>query len=92
MLLGAFDEPVLKPATTTLAPGETLVLYTDGVTDMHTPTGHLGEERLEELIATGPAGPPEAIVEHLRRHTVDVPGHRVNDDVAILVVAADADG
>jgi sigma-B regulation protein RsbU (phosphoserine phosphatase) len=92
MLLGAFDEPTLRPATTTLAPGEALMLYTDGVTDMRTPTGHLGEERLAEIVATGPAGPPEAIVEHVRRQTVDVPGHQVHDDVAILVVAADGRG
>jgi hypothetical protein len=42
-----------------------------------------------EVIAAGPAGPPEAIVEHVRRHTVDVPGHQVHDDVAMLVVGAD---
>jgi PAS domain S-box-containing protein len=92
MLLGAFEAPVLRPATTMLAPGETLVLYTDGVTDLRTPDGHLGEERLVEVIAAGPAGPPEAIVEHVRRHTVDVPGHQVHDDVAMLVVGADEPG
>jgi PAS domain S-box-containing protein len=88
MLLGAFDEPTLRPAATTLAPGDTLLLYTDGVTDMRTPDGYLGADRLAQLMAGAPAGPPEAIVEHLRRNTVDVPGHEVHDDVAMLAVQA----
>jgi PAS domain S-box-containing protein len=87
LLLGAVEDPPLQPVTTTLAPGESLLLYTDGVTDIRTANGLLGHEPLAEALATAPPDPAGA-VEHLRRATVDAPGHEVRDDVAMLLLRA----
>jgi PAS domain S-box-containing protein len=87
LLLGALEDLPLSPLTTTLAPGESLLLYTDGVTDIRTAGGLLGDEPLARALATAPAAPADAM-EHLRRATVDAPGHEVRDDVAILLLRA----
>ena len=45
---------MLEPASLALAPGDTLVLYTDGVTDARDPAGErFGEERLHAALAGG---------------------------------------
>jgi PAS domain S-box-containing protein len=88
LLLGALDEPALDPVTTTLEPGDTLLLYTDGVTDIRTPAGLLGPEPLAAALRLAAGAPPEEIVDRLRRATVDGPGHQVRDDVAMLVLQA----
>jgi phosphoserine phosphatase RsbU/P len=49
--VGLFDNPRLKLRQTTLAPGDLLFLYTDGVTEAEDPVGaEFGEARLLELI------------------------------------------
>ena len=49
--VGLFDNPRLKLRQTTLAPGDLLFLYTDGVTEAEDPAGaEFGEARLLELI------------------------------------------
>jgi sigma-B regulation protein RsbU (phosphoserine phosphatase) len=87
-LLGAVPDPVLHPARATLAPGDTLLLYTDGVTDMRTPEGLFGSERLAEALRAAAGLPPEELMARLRASTVDAPGHVVRDDVAILLLRA----
>jgi PAS domain S-box-containing protein len=85
LLLGALEDPPLQPATTTLGPGDSLLLYTDGVTDIRTAGGLLGHEPLAQALTTAPAEPAGAM-EHLRLATVDAPGHEVRDDVAMLLL------
>jgi len=54
-LVGLFDHLKLAPGTIELAPGDRLVLYTDGVTDAATATGErFGDDRL--LATVGTAG------------------------------------
>ena len=36
-LLGVFDDPIIVDSSTILAPGDTLALYTDGLTEAHAP-------------------------------------------------------
>jgi sigma-B regulation protein RsbU (phosphoserine phosphatase) len=57
-LLGAFDEPAFEERETTLALGELLVAYTDGITEARDPAGgFFGEERLRQLVGAGSANP-----------------------------------
>ena len=52
------DNCTYESTETTLAPGETVILFTDGVTDALNPAGdRFGEARLRPLLAEGPAAP-----------------------------------
>ena len=53
--LAGFDQPYRETAVT-LEPGETLVLYTDGLTEARGPGGEFyGAERLREVVRDAPA-------------------------------------
>jgi PAS domain S-box-containing protein len=87
-LLGAFPDGTWSPAEVRLAPGEALVLYTDGVTDTRGPDGRLGSQRLQELLTQiGPCD-VEDIAERLDERLVAFGEQR--DDVALLVLGASA--
>jgi PAS domain S-box-containing protein len=86
-LLGVFDAVDLTDITVELTDGESLVLYTDGLTEARGRDGSLfGEERLAELLAATPGCTAEEIVARIRT-AVDAfrrPGG--GDDVAVLVL------
>ncbi|QNI09003.1 serine/threonine-protein phosphatase [Mycobacterium kubicae] len=90
-LVGAFPRITLQTFETCLAPGETCVLYTDGVTEARGgPLGHdfFGEERLATAL-TGCAGlPAEAIVERVLMMTTQWVGRRAHDDIAVVAITA----
>ena len=63
MALGVLDQATYAEARLTLAPGATLVLYTDGLTDARSATGDMfGADRLEQAIAAASAETPAALV------------------------------
>jgi PAS domain S-box-containing protein len=71
-----------------LRPGDTLVLYTDGITEALGERERFGEERLVRCLGEGPCE-PEGLVAHLVR-TLDafqLPGQR--DDTAVLALRLD---
>ena len=85
-LLGVEAKPVLEPASLVLAPGDTLVLYTDGVTDARDPAGrHFGEERLQAALRAAAGGDAEAVAAALDE-TVAAFEEDSRDDRAILVL------
>ena len=49
-LLGVFSDPVIGEASTTLKPGETLVLYTDGLLEAHAPVRTATVQQLIEQL------------------------------------------
>lgn len=52
LLLGVMDGMPYETGHATLQPGDTLVTFTDGVTEVHSPEGEeWGEERLEPLLS-----------------------------------------
>jgi sigma-B regulation protein RsbU (phosphoserine phosphatase) len=86
--LGAIPGIALKEETVTLAPGDTVVLYTDGVTDAM--TGRLealGEKRLQAVVAANRGASAtemaEAIVQAVQAHVGGTPQY---DDLTLLVV------
>jgi sigma-B regulation protein RsbU (phosphoserine phosphatase) len=86
------DSPIdYRLFETTLAPGETLVLYTDGVTEARTPQGdQLSIERLRALIQV-PEHTTAAIVRRVA-DAVSAPDSlaHADDDVTVLAVALNA--
>lgn len=86
--LGAVREATYPAETVPLAPGDTLVLYTDGVTEaMDAERRQFGEERLEALVRAHHAEPAAQLVERVlsavREHAGSAPA---SDDVTVLVV------
>jgi sigma-B regulation protein RsbU (phosphoserine phosphatase) len=72
-----------------MAPGDTLVLFTDGVTEAEASDGSLfGVERLVALLGDAPDGDPAALV----RRIVDTvathaSGFRASDDLTVMAVS-----
>ncbi len=85
-ILGAFEQIDVREGTERLAPGEVLVLYTDGITEARCSHEFFGEKRLVELVGATSAPPakmPEALLERIK----NCPDAMLPDDVAILCVA-----
>ncbi|CAL9348045.1 SpoIIE family protein phosphatase [Streptomyces sp. enrichment culture] len=92
-LLGIGIPPRLGTVRFTLRPAESLVLYTDGITECRgTGTHQYGDARLVNALAAAPARPTATDI--VRSLTGDIrafmSGHTVDDDQAALVVTADA--
>ena len=91
MLLGAVEEGRFRSQEVILAPGESCVLYTDGITEARGgPGGHevFGEERLFELLDGCQVMPARAIAERIVRHASRWQPDGGSDDMAVLVVQA----
>jgi sigma-B regulation protein RsbU (phosphoserine phosphatase) len=86
-LIGLLPEPRFVRTTTRLAPGEALLLYTDGLVEARTPDGGmLGEERLARHLAAAGASSADRLL-----HTVSALlgslGPGVDDDTALLALS-----
>jgi sigma-B regulation protein RsbU (phosphoserine phosphatase) len=92
-LIGILAEPRLVTRTISLEPGDTLILYSDGLTEARTRTGgRYGDEALLDFAhQVGPTG-AAAIVRAITGLLPTFDG--VDDDVAViaLTVRADQDG
>jgi hypothetical protein len=86
--LGIREPLPYRPGTTTLAPGDLLVLYTDGLAEATDPKGSeaFGFERLQALVAVG--GEPQALHDGiLAAFDAHVGGEPLRDDLTLVVVA-----
>jgi len=91
-ILGAFSQVELEDREVTLAPGDTLVLYTDGVTEARDGRGRLfGERRLRAIVTEHAEqtaeGTAHAVLEAVRDFAGSVPP---SDDLTLLVVKRQA--
>ena len=86
LLLGAVDAYAgARDVAIPLAPGDTLVLYTDGVTDTPGEHGRFGEAGLHAAVDAGPAD-PEAILARVRTALDAFQRGTVVDDRAMLAM------
>ena len=89
LMVGPFEDAKYEEEAVSLRPGDTLVLFSDGVTDAESPSGEqFGEERLSLVLADREAGrTPEEILERILQATrVFAAGHPPADDITVLVV------
>ncbi len=86
-LLG-LDPKVTWPVTRTeLEPGDSLVLYSDGVLDTVGPEGeHFGDERFRELLAGAGSCSARELVERIDQRLLEFQEAEQRDDVAVLVL------
>src|SRR4051812_1295452 len=87
-LLGAFETGRWPETVVRLAPGETLVLYTDGVTDTRSATERFGSERLAEILAGATDLEPDEVANRVDTALLAFEEGPQRDDVALLVLRA----
>ena len=88
LALGFLPDHTYQEATLTLAPGDLLLLYSDGIPEaMNTAREQYGEERLIALLKSHSAGSAEALVNHIVEAVQDHVGTAPpSDDMTLLVV------
>lgn len=94
-LVGVLPEITSTTAEVVLAPGETVLLYTDGVTEARGgPLGDsvFGEDRLRAALAECGGMPAEAVVERVQMLATQWGGTQSGDDMAVLAIRAPREG
>jgi serine phosphatase RsbU (regulator of sigma subunit)/anti-sigma regulatory factor (Ser/Thr protein kinase) len=89
--IGFFPEPDLSDTEIVLSPGETLVLYTDGVLETRSADGVWGEDLIDRVLAGSAQRDAEEVADHLVEAILDLSGGVPRDDVAVLVLRAPAE-
>jgi sigma-B regulation protein RsbU (phosphoserine phosphatase) len=88
LLLGADDEPELYDTSFDVGPGDTVVLYTDGVTEGRHGSEWFGPERLVDVLGRSGGLGAQAVADGLLEEVVSFQRGHPRDDVAIVVVSA----
>ncbi|MET8583424.1 SpoIIE family protein phosphatase [Streptomyces collinus] len=94
LLLGVLPTARFATATTVLSPGDTLLLYTDGLTEARTGkdrTSLYGDDALLDFAARHAGQPPRAVVQALTG-LLDGFGAGLEDDTAVLALGIPATG
>lgn len=88
LIMGAFEFATFQSHLLEMCAGDTLVIYSDGVTEATDPEGQMfGEERLRQtLLEAAPLGGPqlqEEIVRRVKEFTRDA---EQNDDITCMII------
>jgi serine phosphatase RsbU (regulator of sigma subunit) len=87
--LGLFEAVDLHCTTHLLAPGETLLLYTDGITECRRGPEQFDENRLLEAAAAASGTSAARLVATVREAVQRFARDRCSDDIALLAVRAE---
>jgi PAS domain S-box-containing protein len=85
-LLGVVPQPILRDHTVALEPGDTVVLFTDGVTERRRGNELFGEEGLVGVLRSHAADSAERLAERIERAVVEFGDGGLKDDTAILLL------
>jgi len=86
MVVGLFDNWKCEVAETKLAPGDTLVLYTDGITEARNSTGEeFGESRLVETLQNSCHLSVESLLRTVVKEVQQFTGGEQQDDITLVV-------
>lgn len=93
-LIGVFDDLDFRTAEVFLEPGETCLLYSDGIIEAR--GGPLGdvmfnEDRLRSVLAQCTGMPAEAVTERVQMIISQWVGQGLHDDMAVLAIGAPRD-
>jgi serine phosphatase RsbU (regulator of sigma subunit)/catechol 2,3-dioxygenase-like lactoylglutathione lyase family enzyme len=85
-IMGAFKEWECDLAECQIAPGDTLVLYTDGVTESFSPDGEeYGEERLEHVLRRNRRLPAQSLLNAIVDEVREFSPHEQHDDITLII-------
>jgi serine phosphatase RsbU (regulator of sigma subunit) len=85
-LLGFGEQIDVFDTTIALRAGDTLLLYTDGITDAGKRGARIGEEGLEALVAGQAGAPLRPLLASIVDEALGRSGGRLRDDVALLAL------
>ncbi|MBL7502283.1 SpoIIE family protein phosphatase [Frankia sp. CNm7] len=91
LVLGVFENPELTTTRLRLRPGDTLLLYTDGVTEARRGRDQFGDERLRALLAsidtaTASTATADTVTAAVEAAVLAHTGGPPQDDIAILAI------
>jgi PAS domain S-box-containing protein len=86
--LGLFPDPQLEEVEVHLAPGDTLVLYTDGLTEARSPSGDFAPDLLPAVLRSSAGLGPEEVATAIIDAVLGFEGGQPVDDMAVLVLRA----
>ena len=87
-LLGALDEIELSEVDVRLGPGDLMLLYTDGVTEVRPAEPLFGNRLMEDVLRAHTGHPAAEVVEALERAVIEASGGAPRDDVALIALRA----
>lgn len=88
--LGLLEQIATPDVSVTLRPGDSLIFYTDGVTERRRGRELFGTARLREAAAPLAGYPADVTAARLRSTTINFSVEEPRDDIAILVLRNDA--
>jgi phosphoserine phosphatase RsbU/P len=93
MLVGAFGEQPYAEAVVSVAPGDLIVLYTDGVTEAENDTGsHFGEQGIRALARDMSRLTGDALCDTVRSRLRQFRGAaRASDDLTLVAIQSESD-
>jgi serine phosphatase RsbU (regulator of sigma subunit) len=89
-LLGVVDELRLQAMDVRLGPGDMVVLYTDGVTELRGRPLDFGLRQLEATLRSRARCPAAVVAEAIERHSTELAHGKPADDMAVLVLRVPA--
>ena len=85
-VMGLFEDWECSIGESSLLPGDTLVLYTDGVTEAFNDGGEeFGEQRLVDSLRRHRDKPPRALMDSILEDVKQFSPHEQHDDITLLV-------
>src|SRR5918997_1287944 len=86
-VIGVFNDVNLTEQEASLAPGDALILYTDGVVEARSPDGlFFGEERLKTILHSSVALDASTIASRIEDAVLTFQEQALRDDVAVMVL------
>lgn len=86
VILGMLDRPLLTDSSTVLRPGETVVLYTDGVVEARRGREFFDDERLRAAVAGAAGGTAQQVADSIVAAALDFQSGDARDDIAVVVI------
>ena len=87
-LVGPFTDATYQGATLRLEPGDLLLMYTDGITEVSRREATRGERELRATLAACVGRSAEEVVDAVEARAVELLAGRARDDMALLAVKA----
>ena len=85
-LLGMQESVTISQFSTDLAPGDTVVLYTDGVTEAHRDDAFFGEAGVAGVLGASAGQTAQQVADAVVAAALDFQGGLGRDDIAVVVI------